>query len=206
MPSLAHGRSRTPARSGWALTVVASLGLHLGLALWIWQLPAPDALLPPELVWLDADVASAPLEDGPSGAVRRDADEARPGGARSAQNVDARSRGERGDGRGAMEVVLLTDRAHGVTLQDGPMNAPHVSQIQRIRTARDRASWENRRATPNPNDQPFLASGEGRHPERRPVSARDAAEGARRAPAPGRAGDPTDGPAGARGPDPLLPE
>ena len=52
MPSLAHGRSRTPARSGWALTVVASLGLHLGLALWIWQLPAPDALLPPELVWL----------------------------------------------------------------------------------------------------------------------------------------------------------
>ena len=25
MPSLAHGRSRAPARSGWALTVVASL-------------------------------------------------------------------------------------------------------------------------------------------------------------------------------------
>jgi hypothetical protein len=99
------------------------------------------------------------------------------GGRLSAQNVDAARAGEGGDTTGAVEVVFLVSRAHGATLQDSAWNAPRVSQTQRIDTADDRASWENRRATPSPDDDPFLASGDGRHRERRPVSARDATAG-----------------------------
>ncbi|MEZ4251883.1 MAG: hypothetical protein R3B99_27035 [Polyangiales bacterium] len=44
-----------------------------------------------------------------------------------------------------------------------------ISQIQRIDTARERVSRRTG-ATPNPDDDPFLASGEGTHRERRPVA------------------------------------
>ena len=101
---------------------------------------------------------------------------------RSAQNVDAPQPGEEGDTSGAVAFVLLVSGAHGVVLQDSPNNSPGPSQVQRIRTAADRASWENRRATPNPHDDPFLASGTGRHPERRPVASVDPRPGARSAP------------------------
>src|SRR5690606_4827031 len=93
------------------------------------------------------------------------------------QNVDAESRGEGGDTSGAVDFVLLVSRPHGATLQDSAWNAPRVSQIQRIDTADDRASWENRRATPSPGDLPFLASGQGTHAERRTPSERDARAG-----------------------------
>lgn len=160
--------------------VGASLLCHMLLAAWLWNLPAADDLLPASF--------SLPLlqpGEGMGAEAGTQADRAAtpvPGGHRSAQNVDAPVSGEGGDATGAVEFVLLIAGAHGVTLQDSPMNSPRVSQVQRIRTSRDRASWENRRATPNPDDMPFLASGEGRHRERRPVSRADASEGARVAP------------------------
>jgi TonB family protein len=116
-----------------------------------------------------------------------------PGGADVAHNIDARDRGAGGDRTGARSVIVLLPRAEGITLQDSPMNAIERAQAQRIETARDRASAEDRRATPSPDDDPFLASGDGVHRERRPLAATDARVGARAAPIASSAGAPAAG-------------
>lgn len=157
------------------LGIGASLALHAMLALWVLRLPPATELLPPELT-LDFEVEGEEASSA-SGHTKRGAEAPRPGGGLSAQNVDAASRGERGDTSGAVDFVLLVSRAHGATLQDSAWNAPRVSQVQRIDTASDRASWENRRATPSPGDVPFLASGTGPHAERRTPSEVDARAG-----------------------------
>ncbi len=165
--------------------VLASVGLHGALAVWMWRLPPVVAMIPADLavpVVVEGTNATGAgiTEDGAAPAV--------PGGGISAQNVDMDSRGEGGDASGARDVVWLVSRVHGATLQDSAWNAPRVSQVQRIDTAADRASWENRRATPSPLEDPFLASGDGVHRERRPVSARDARAGVDEASRPRAAG------------------
>lgn len=166
-----------------------SLGIH-GLVAWMLvALPSADELAAREATPLDGVVPfeARGMEEGTPGAARRgnaptDADRAVPGGTRSAQNIDATDRGEGGDVLGAADAILLMHRADGVLLFDSPLNNVAAAQSQRIRTARDRATLERRRATPNPNDDVFLASGPGAHQERRPVSAIDSATGARVAP------------------------
>lgn len=162
--------------------VGASVVLHVALASWILHLPGARTAFPDEAPLVFASLPPATDEAPEPGEVRRSSAPVVPGGARSAQNVDAPDRGQGGDATGALSFMLLVSGAHGANLQDSPWNAPDVSQVQRIRTARSRASYEDRRATPNPHDQPFLASGEGVHPERRPVAARDASDGARVSP------------------------
>jgi len=178
-----------------AIGATLSLAVHLVLALMLWRLPPAGALTSSRALAIDFDVpppAPDPSDDRvlaapeASGAVAHLGERAplEPGGVHARSNVDTTSRGERGDELGAMQVVLLVPRADGITLQDSPMNALRVSQTQRILTAVDRASVEDRRATPNPADVPFLASGTGVHPERRPIASIDPAVGARVAPAP----------------------
>ncbi len=50
-------------------------------------------------------------------------------------------------------------------------------QIQRLKTAAHRTSREDRRATTNPTELTFLASGQGEHQERRPNSPSDPSRG-----------------------------
>jgi protein TonB len=104
------------------------------------------------------------------------------GGSTSRVNVDAERDGRGGEASGAYEVILLVSREAPLTLVDAPLVAADRSQIQRIDTGDARASWEDRRATPNPRDEVFLASGTGPHRERRPAATADAREGARTAP------------------------
>jgi TonB family protein len=136
-------------------------------------------------VRLDARLPLVPGE-GPRTHGGREADspasELEPGGARAVRhNVDASDPGVGGDARGASEIVLLVAHDDVVTLTDAPWNALGPSQTSRIDVAPDRATSEDRRATPRPEDDPFVASGPGEHPERRTPSERDAARGARRA-------------------------
>lgn len=98
----------------------------------------------------------------------------RTGGQRRPGNLDSRRAG-RGSGGAQNPSILLADVADNVTLRDSTTNAS-VSQLQRLRTHRSRQSWENRRATPNPGETAFLASGMGRIQERRP-QARQSARG-----------------------------
>lgn len=166
---------------GAAVGGTISLMAHGVLMLWLVQLPDPDL---PGANTAHADTPDIPLISAlplPEGA-RAGQHRVEPvpvvfGGPDSAQNLDTGRDGWGGDAR-ASRAALLAERAHAIFLQDTPPNAIAVSQRQRIATADDRASWENRRATPNPNDQPFLASGQGEHRERRPVSERDAQRGA----------------------------
>ncbi|HEY8426919.1 MAG TPA: hypothetical protein VIL20_01035, partial [Sandaracinaceae bacterium] len=173
-----------------------SLAIHALVALMLIRLPTSAVVAPRKAlgaasyqVELEAHAGregtpGAPRRgDAPTGAAR-----AVPGGDRSAQNIDAVDPGQRGDRHGDAEAILLMQRAEGVVLFDSPLNNLAAAQTQRIRTARDRATLERRRATPSPHDEVFLASGPGTHRERRPVSAVDAAEGARVAPAASAAG------------------
>ncbi len=171
-----------------ALGAALSVGAHAVLVLVLYRLPAPSeaqalAARPPYELPLEA-VGDA---NGTVGAHARgtrptSGDPSVPGGVRSAQNLDAADRGQGGDGVGPERGILMLDVAHDVLLFDSPLNNLAAAQTQRIRTSRSRATLEHRRATPNPNDDPFLASGDGDHRERRPVRATDAAEGARVAP------------------------
>ncbi|MBO6938971.1 MAG: TonB family protein [Deltaproteobacteria bacterium] len=189
------------------LGALASVATHVVIYAWLQSLPVSSAsandLDRQRLIELPA---SAFAGQSPSGRRAREALPTVNGGPRSAQNVSAESRGERGDDSGAVEFTLLVDRAHPVNLQDSPLNAIGAAQTQRIRTAADRAAWENmRRASPNPADAPFLASGDGPHPERRPLDPRDAMDGARLSPGGAVLGDRNDragalGPSGGRGP------
>jgi TonB family protein len=141
---------------------------------------------------LAIEIEATPAAAGASPAMS-DAAPAIPGGADAKHNIDARDPGQGGDRRGAQAVIVLLPRDDRITLSDAPLNALGVGQAQRIWTASDRASSEDRRATPHPADDPFLASGQGDHRERRPVAATDAREGARVAPAACREGTPLAG-------------
>lgn len=111
-----------------------------------------------------------------------------PGGAESVHNVDAVTAGSGGERTGAIDVIFLLPEEAPVTQTDAPMNAPDVSQTNRIETGEARVTFEDRRATPNPDDDPFVASGPGAHPERRPVASVDPLSGARIAPTAGTEG------------------
>ena len=181
-------------RRGPFLGVAASIALHLGLAVVLIRLPAP-AQTGAELA-LEIEITTGEPQQGAGADASGRSAAAQPaelehGGRTSAQNIDARDRGEGGDAQGSRAVILLFHEADAVTLTDSPLNTLGPMQTQRIATALDRATGDARRATPNPNDQPFLASGQGTHPERRPVSAEDAREGARVAPEASRHGSDT---------------
>ena len=179
-------------RGGPWLGVAASIALHLGLAVVLVRLPAP-AVTGAELALEIEITTSSDAQAGPTSEATGRSAATRPaelehGGRRSAQNIDARDRGQGGEARGASAVILLFHQADAITLTDSPLNTLGPMQTQRIATARDRATGDARRATPNPGDEPFLASGSGSHPERRPVSAEDARSGARVAPDASRRG------------------
>ncbi len=173
-----------------ALGALASLLLHAVLALCVWRLP-PSPLRGPHPFEVHVAVTGSPVRvasDGATGARPSDAAPRVPGGGRSPQNIDTFERGAGGDGVGAAAVMLFP-RADALTRQASPRNAHDSLQLQRIRTAEDQATRGDRRATPHPGDVPFLASGPGTHPERRPIAQRDPRDGARNAPAPTVAGD-----------------
>lgn len=170
------------------LGAMASVGVHASVALLLITLPT-GAERAEERLAAPYDVEVTPVEHarGTAGADRRgstpnQADRAVAGGDRRLQNIDAEDPGQGGDATGALVAIRLLENDDRVLLFDSPLNNLAAGQTQRIRTARDRATLERRRATPNPNDQAFLASGDGVHQERRPVRADDSAEGARAAP------------------------
>jgi len=84
----------------------------------------------------------------------------------------------RGGSAEASEAALnLADSVDGLTLDRDPMNRLDRSQLQRLRTAEDRRSRDDRRATPNPMELSFLASGKGSLALRRPPAERNPSRG-----------------------------
>lgn len=83
------------------------------------------------------------------------------GGSRSAQNLSAENPGEGGDRRSAERGRLLAARADTLNLDPRLLNTLDHDQEQRIRTARARTSPQDDRRTPNPDVDPWLATGQG---------------------------------------------
>lgn len=97
----------------------------------------------------------------------------------SLDTAEGQERG--GTGAAPEDSILLFPFLSTVLLQDTDANQLAVNQAQRIHTAQDRSTFEQRRATPNAADAAFLASGTlGGHPERRPFSKLDPLAGAPR--------------------------
>lgn len=85
----------------------------------------------------------------------------------------------RGGTREASERALnLADSVDGLSLDRDPLNRLDRSQVQRLRTGELRESLDDRRATPNPMELSFVASGNGRLALRRPPADTNPSRGA----------------------------
>ncbi len=103
------------------------------------------------------------------------------GGATTAR-VDTGHPGRGGDRTTAERATNLADDDDALKLGTDLVSHLARDQHQRMRTARVRATREDRRATTNPMELTFLATGAGEREERRPVSGRDPSRGSLVAP------------------------
>jgi TonB family protein len=85
--------------------------------------------------------------------------------------------GRAGTRESSERALNLADSVDGLSLDRDPMNRFDRSQVQRLRTGVVRASWDDRRATPNPMELSFVASGHGKLALRRPPAERDPSRG-----------------------------
>ncbi len=105
------------------------------------------------------------------------------GGARIARN-DTGARGHGGDPAVGKPATNLSDVDERLRLSTDLVSDLERDQEQRIHSAAERASREDRRSTTHPTELTFLASGVGDRPERRRPSEVDPSRGAREAFAP----------------------
>jgi TonB family protein len=83
------------------------------------------------------------------------------GGIAHRQNLDAEQPGERGDGRSLERGRQMAARAERVNLDERLLDADRGVQEQRIATARRRASPQDDRRTPHPDEDPWVSTGDG---------------------------------------------
>ena len=133
------------------------------------QEPIPIDLPPAAL----GNVASDAIED------RRGDTPIVTGGA-SVARLDTGNVGRGGDSTAAVPATNLSDRDERLHLSPDAVSHLDRDQIQRLRTAQTRASWEDRRATTNPMELTFLATGLGDRDERRRDFAADPSRGAKK--------------------------
>lgn len=135
-------------------------------------------------------------------------------GGSSVARVDNGSVGKGGE-KASQRAVNLAANDDGMRLSPDTLSRLDRDQHQRLKTQKWRASREDRRATPNPMELTFLATGNGEHQERRPDAAFDPSRGSLASASPSvrgghvgaRENDETGGPgatAGASRPGQLL--
>jgi TonB family protein len=184
-PQASSFRSRAVGRAstGWALC--ASALLHFGgvVALSDVSVRARTNRKPPERGFVTdfepiaegVSTPTAPLK------VSREPPPIAPGGPTPTGALDREQPEGRGGELATLEPsALLFPFVSPLTLQDTELNNLATNQTQRIRTARERATLEERRASPHPADAVLLVSGLRGHEERRDPARRDAADGAPR--------------------------
>jgi hypothetical protein len=101
-----------------------------------------------------------------------------PAGGTTIARVDDGRDGHGGTGRTPTPAVHLSDTAEDARFSPDLLSHLDRNQQQRLRTARDRASWEDRRSTTHPMELTFLASGHGDLAERRVPSESNPSRGA----------------------------
>jgi TonB family protein len=183
-------RKLGPAKAGWPLA--ASLLAHVGLlggAGWLayHSLAAREAKVAGSRLELPAAVIAVELPALSEGTLESDQEVSVTGieplahGGATVARVDTGTAGHGGTARGA-PAVNLAAIDDGMNLSPDLLSRLDREQHQRLRTAQVRASREDRRATTNPMELTFLASGQGEHAERRPSAAVDPSRGSLAAP------------------------
>jgi TonB family protein len=145
-------------------------------ALAIPAVPAPSATIAIELPLVSDGTLLEDVADVPEGAPP-DAH----GGATVAR-MDTGQAGHGGERTTAERATNLADDDDALKLGTDLVSHLTRDQHQRMRTARVRATREDRRATTNPTELTFLATGKGEREERRPVAGRDPSRGSLVAP------------------------
>jgi hypothetical protein len=147
---------------------------------------AKVAALAPLEDTFEIDLPPMSLADGPRIAAPDTSSQAaapQPPGGAAVPRLDQQRPGRGGDPTG-QAALNLADHDAGLLLSKDLLSRLDRSQVQRIRTASDRASLEDRRATWNPMELTFLVSGKGKRQERRPAADTDPSRGERGASSP----------------------
>lgn len=121
------------------------------------------------------------LEQGP---VDRTGDPPRVGGGSVVPRLDQASAGAGGDSRVSTPALNLADLDERMRLSPDLMSRLDRDQLQRLRVARKRQSWEDRRSTTHPMELTLLVTGPGRVLERRPESPAMPSRGVEQSPPP----------------------
>lgn len=100
-----------------------------------------------------------------------------PTGAERTPRPDTNDPGRGGTDTASAAAVNLAARVDRIALDKDPQSRIDRSQVQRLRSAHDRASLDDRRATIQPMEVTFLASGDGDEQSRRPLGERDPSRG-----------------------------
>lgn len=98
-------------------------------------------------------------------------------GGRHAPRPDLEAPGRGGERTSAEQAMNLASSIDPIALERDPATSRNRSQVSRLRTAWQRASRDDRRATPTPMELTFLATGPGQVRARRAYSPTDPARG-----------------------------
>lgn len=160
--------------------LIASVLVHVTLiASGAWVLTSRN-VPPEELASIDIVVDSPPGDGsaaigvgrspGPPVPVPEERPDAPTGGGQHLARPDSGKPG-RGGIRPGERASNLSSSIDPLTLERDPLNHFGKSEVQRLRVGRVRRSKDDRRATPNPMQLEFVASGRGHQNLRRPVAA-----------------------------------
>jgi TonB family protein len=106
-----------------------------------------------------------------------------PSGGATVPRLDTGAPGHGGDERTAQPALNLADGNERMRLSPDLVNRLDRDQLQRLRVARVRQSWEDRRATTHPTELTLVVTGPGRLLERRPMSPAEPSRGSLQSPA-----------------------
>ncbi|HEY6461982.1 MAG TPA: hypothetical protein VIY73_17570, partial [Polyangiaceae bacterium] len=111
-----------------------------------------------------------------------------PRGGTTVAHLDTGTRGRGGDVSTSAPALNLADENDRMRLSPDLLNRLDRDQIQRLRVARVRQSWEDRRSTTHPTELTLVVTGPARRLERRPSSPADPSRGALESPSASIAG------------------
>lgn len=175
----------------WALSLLAHLTVAGGAALLVARMagaPAGGTLaVAPTLretaettleIELPSLVARSPHQDVRLPKPAESSSVPHASGAQPSPRPDTPDPGKAGSREATLQAVNLAARPDTLVIDKDPQSRIDRSQVQRLKSAEDRASLDDRRATLQPLEVTFLASGEGHEQSRRPLAESDPSRGA----------------------------
>lgn len=175
----------------WAVSLFVHLGVAGGAALLVARMAGSAPAVPLTPTGPSRETAETTLEIELPPLVRpsplRDARAPKPAdsssvphasGAQPAARPDTRDPGQGGTREASAQAINLAARADTIAIDKDPQSRLDRSQVQRLKSADDRASLDDRRATLQPMEVTFLASGDGHAQVRRTLAEADPSRGA----------------------------